>query len=357
MTAVAAAVGPITLLRWAPMSFQGFDETSRAAEAALSGAIRQPKTRTVAWAKRRLYALQYNGARRYFAARPGAVAACWNGLNGTRFAFMEGARDAGAARLFFELAPLPGSLTVDPCGVNDANALPRDSAPYRRWWTGAGAPPPVKPGFRQRPRRQGAAAPTAPPPADEDFLFAPLQLANDSQLRLFGGAFRSVPSFVDALGQAAAALPDKWHLRVKEHPSSTESLAARIRAAAPGKLYLDNETDTFALVEAAAAVVTVNSSVGLQAMFYGKPVLVAGDCFWSLPGIATPTRDPEALTAAFSSPDALSFDPESRAAFLAYLTTTYYIKVSSVAGGAVQLIDGEDRKILARLDPSWPGLD
>ncbi|MEM1265395.1 MAG: capsular biosynthesis protein [Pseudomonadota bacterium] len=357
MTAVATAVGPMTLLRWAPISFRGFAETSRAAEAALAGAIRQPGTRAVAWAKRRLYALQYNGARRYFSARPGAVAACWNGLNGTRYAFMEGARDAGAARLFFELAPLPDALTVDPRGVNHASALPRDSAPYRRWWAGAGAPPPVRPGFRQRPRRQDAPASGAPPPADEPFLFAPLQLANDSQLRLFGGAFRTVPDFVDALGRAAAALPEGWHLRVKEHPNSTESLAARIRAAAPGKLYLDNETDTFALVDAAAAVVTVNSSVGLQAMFYGKPVLVAGDCFWSLPGVATPTRDPEALTAAFTAPNALSFDPESRAAFLAYLTTTYYIKVSSLAGGGVQLFDGEDRKILERLDPSWPGLD
>ena len=53
---------------------------------------------------------------------------------------MDGARDAGARTLYFELAPLPGRLTADPCGVNYASGLPRDIAPYRAWLRDAPTP-------------------------------------------------------------------------------------------------------------------------------------------------------------------------------------------------------------------------
>ena len=88
----------------------------RAVATALAGLgpIRWLKVVPMRRLNRWLFALQYNGARAYFAAHPDAVAVCWNGLNGTRRAFMQGARHAGARLLFFELAPLPGRVTIDP---------------------------------------------------------------------------------------------------------------------------------------------------------------------------------------------------------------------------------------------------
>ena len=70
-----------------------------------------------------LIRLQYNGARRLFARHPGAVAVAWNGLGGSRQAFLLAARDAGLGTLACELAPFPGRITVDPRGVNAESSV------------------------------------------------------------------------------------------------------------------------------------------------------------------------------------------------------------------------------------------
>ena len=54
---------------------------------------------------------------------PDAVAVAWNGLGGSRQAFLLAARDAGLGTLACELAPFPGRITIDPRGVNAVRVL------------------------------------------------------------------------------------------------------------------------------------------------------------------------------------------------------------------------------------------
>ena len=100
---------------------------------------------------------------------------------------------------------------------------------------------------------------------------------------MFGGEFRSVDVFVSSLASAASSLPDGWHLRLKEHPSTQVSVVEAVRAAGTSRIWLDNDTDTFEQVAASRGVVTVNSSVGIQAFYFDKPVVVCGQTFWSIP--------------------------------------------------------------------------
>jgi capsular polysaccharide export protein len=70
--------------------------------------------------------------------------------------------------------------------------------------------------------------------------------------------------------------------------------------------------------------VTLNSSMGLQAFFHDKPVVVLGRAFWALPDVATQVTGQVGLDAAFAAPDALTFDPAARARFMNWLDQVYY---------------------------------
>lgn len=153
-------------------------------------------------------------------------------------------------------------------------------------------------------------------------------MPGDSQLRLYGGAFKTVELFVDAVLSAARNCPDGWQVRIKEHPSAASFVKESIDAAGASNVILDNITDTFELVKQARLIVTVNSSVGLEAMFFDKPVVACGDCFWAIDGIATSAKTPQAVPDVLADPNAVTFNGQARQAFLSYLDQCYYPKLS-----------------------------
>lgn len=338
--AALAQVGGGRRLWVIPLSFVDYPETLARVDAALVRAKRQPTGTVGRWLKRQLIRGQYNWARRYFAQHPGHVAVVWNGLTGSRMAFMAGARDAGAAVLFAELAPFPGRITLDPAGVNADGSVPQDVDFYRDWaagdgahsgdaWRAMGAGLVARPSRRADVGQAGDALPDAP------FLFCPLQVPDDSQVTLFAGWTGGMAGFLAALGQAAERLPEGWHLRLKEHPSAKVPLGDLIAPlVAGGRVVLDNATDSFAQLAASRGVVTLNSSMGLQAFFHDKPVVVLGRAFWALPGVALPVEGQTALDAAFANASALTFDPGVRAAFMNWLDQCYYPRFDWPGGQA-----------------------
>lgn len=334
-------------MRTARLSWQGFPQTRARAQEAFEAGTKIPKSKLVGALKQRLLEWQYNGMRRYFQRNPDAIAVVWNGLNGTRRVFAEAAKDAGCKRLLCELGPLPNTLTMDPNGVNFANSLPCQSEPYLAWAKGRniGKWQDVRDTITQRQGNKHSSNQNGDLPSlDAPFIFVPLQVPGDSQLRLFGGLYRSVPDMIAMLHKMATHLPDGWHIRVKEHPSAEISYGDLISEQRT-RVFVDNETDTFSQVQSAKVVLTTNSSVGLEAMFFAKPVVAVGDCFWAIPDIAVDARDPSVLKSIFQNPDQVSFDPEARAAFLEFLCTEYFLDARDPAA--------ESKKIRRRLNGDW----
>jgi capsular polysaccharide export protein len=323
-------LGHVEQWSFVPPGWQRYPEAATVAERCWLRAIRNRASRGTSLIARHLYELQYSFSRRFFERHSDCVAVCWNGLNGSRAAFMAGARDAGVKRLFAEEAPLPSRLSLDHSGINFENSLPRVAAPYLAWYQDVGRRgrdwrlafdrlvqrPPRRSDYREQVGRVNRDAP---------FLFVPLQVPNDSQLRVFGGAFKRVEEFVAALAVASERLPQGWYLRIKDHPSAATSVAEQVRRIGSPRIVLDNLTDTFELVSASQAVVTVNSSVGLQSFLFDKPVLACGECFWAIDGVTQSARTLDALRQHFADPALLSFDPKLRDAFMAYLDQRYYV--------------------------------
>ena len=314
----------------------GYPETRDRAEAALSTAKKRPRTRLHRWLKRLVYGWQYNAFRHYFDGHE-SVAVCWSGLRATRRMFMDAARDAGRATLFMERAPFPGRVTVDPCGVNQNSGLPRDPAFYNDW--ADTVPDASRESWRRLKTDLVARMPArgdvgqesgADPGLADPFVFCPLQVPDDVQITQFSGWCGSLDGFLDAVMEAATHLPPGWHLRIKEHPSARVALRARIEALAnthAAPVRIDNQTDTFQQVAAARSVVTLNSSVGLQAFFFDKPVFVLGEALFRIEGVATPVHSTADLSRRFAAIVTAGYDAAARSAFMAYLDRVYYPEV------------------------------
>lgn len=312
----------------------GFPETRARAEESVNTAKRPPRSARHRKAKIWIYSVQYNKFRHHFETHKDAVAVAWNGITGTRRAFMAAARDAGRPTIYLERAPLPGRVTVDPVGINQLNGLPREDGFYRDWAAGDD----LRSGpawLALRDKLQARASKRADVGqgsgdeglAGQKFVFCPLQVPDDTQIRQFSGWVRDIEHFIELLTDAAAHLPDGWHLRFKEHPSSKIPLGdalAKAKAAQPERIIIDNQTDTFFQVDQSKAVITLNSSVGLQALYFEKPVIVLGEAFFRLPGVVTPADDADQLNARFAGIEGAGFDADLRNAFMNYLDQVYY---------------------------------
>jgi capsular polysaccharide export protein len=318
--ALAAVDGGAHRLWGVPLSPFGWPETRARVDAALARAKKPGRTGFGRAVKRLLLTGQYNWARRYFTRHPDRVAVAWNGLTGGRKVFLDAARDAGAPVLHAELAPLPSRITLDPAGVNAESSIPRDPAVFRalsgQGWREMGRDLTAR---ASRRADVGQGASTLP---ETPFLFCPLQVPDDSQVRLFAGWCGDYAGFLAALTQAVGHLPEGWHLRLKEHPSARVSLRdALAPLLSTGRALLDNETDSFAQLAASRGVVTLNSSMGLQAFFHDKPVVTIGEAFYALPGLVSPCADQSQLNATFAGP--IGFDPALRDGFMIWLDRYY----------------------------------
>ena len=301
MAAVAEVAGAQKRLGLAPLSLRGWPESGAGADAALTSARKRAGGMNGA-AKRALYGAQYNWARRHFEGQGGSALA-WNALGSTRYAFLQGARDAGCPAFAIELAPLPGRVTLDARGVNWRNSVPRDALAFEAW---AGDDPArrgqdwrrLRDGLSARAARRADVGQEAGDLGDDPFIFVPLQVPADSQIKLFAG-------------------------------------------------WVESATDSFAQLAASRAVLTINSSMGLQALFWDKPVLVTGQAFFAIPGITTPVASETALAEALDDPGAARFDPGLRDVFMSYLDQYYYVPAETRPDGTVQVDAARVRERLA----------
>jgi capsular polysaccharide export protein len=99
------------------------------------------------------------------------------------------------------------------------------------------------------------------------------------------------------------------------------------------RVQLDNATDSFAQLAASRGVVTLNSSMGLQAFLWDKPVMAIGRAFWALPGIAETPQGQGALDRAFAAPG-WAFDQTLRDGLMTWLDRHYWPRFTWPGGDA-----------------------
>jgi capsule polysaccharide modification protein KpsS len=155
------------------------------------------------------------------------------------------------------------------------------------------------------------------PMPDGPFIYYPLHVPADMALTLRSPEYLDQVATIDFL---LRTLPDKHVLAVKEHPAQIGAVPAgrliELAQRFDNFVLLPPQTNNYAVLGRADAVVSVNSKSGAEAMLLGKPVVVMGDAFYrSCPLVFTVDRladVPQRLHDALAAPP---FDPADTAPY------------------------------------------
>lgn len=185
------------------------------------------------------------------------------------------------------------------------------------------------------------------------YVYFPLHDAADYKIRAL------VPHLADQQDVArklAAALPDGVELVVKEHPQSIGRNPLhwlREVASIPGVRLVPPRTSTHDLIAGADGVAVISSTVGLEALLHGKPVLTLGEPFYSGYGV---TVDVDGLDDAQRGIAALMTFAPDRKRTLELL----HAAMRACLPGAPVLVDESDANAAAlaqSLDQAARGID
>lgn len=247
----------------------------------------------------------------------------WNGQQLVCRAVRQACTVYGVATRFIEISNLPGKLFVDSLGVNALSTISRhpesidrlplpDEHMHARWLSAyeryKQMPlPQARTSFARKAMsatnyvmkvvsrgvgrrrltsvraRNGMPAPrqatymSADALATSRYVFLPLQVSGDTQIKL-----HSDVDNLEAIRRAFAfAANESADLFVKLHPAETDAAEieaiVRLQETYRFEIVTSPTTD---LLRHAYAVVTINSTVGLEAMLYGKRVVSLGRCFY-----------------------------------------------------------------------------
>lgn len=265
-----------------------------------------------------------HAAARIAALRPDAVGV-WGGHAVDARAVVIAARDAGLPCLRFENGFLPDTTQIDLHGVNVEGSVPRDPGFYQRRGgrIRVGTAADIVPRKPRRGRR-AAACLTLPP----RYLFVPFQMALDSQVLLHSPRVRDMEQLFELVLAARDRLGDDAPALVfKEHPNCRMRYD-RLHAAAAARrdVFFANGNPTGELIAGAEGVITLNSSVGTEALLLGRPVIALGDAIYGIPGVATAAmRDEELFDWMSAVAERRAPEAPLREAFLSFLSEDYLL--------------------------------
>ncbi len=148
------------------------------------------------------------------------------------------------------------------------------------------------------------------------YVYFPLHLMDDYKLKAVIPHCADQPAIVE---QVARSLPHGHDLVIKEHPMSIGrnrlSVLRRLRRIRNARL-VPARTSSHDLIAGAEAVAVISSTVGLEALLHGKPVLTIGRPFYSGFGV---TRDLDGPTGIREAVPALLEDVPDRERILQFL--------------------------------------
>jgi capsular polysaccharide export protein len=288
------------------------------------------------WIKTVQAAVLLEAMRQKMVAADRPVALIFNGSNYPESVLAQAAADTGCARIFVEGGYFTGTLQIDGKGLNAMNSVPRDAEFYLssgQDFTANGMPETLN-------TRTNKRTATAAKNIDPGYVFVPFQVPSDMQVTLHSPWIRSMEQFLDVVLSAADRNPDDVFV-IKEHPTFRRSVVGK-RPDHPRVIFA-NDNVTSELIENARTVLTLNSTVGIEALSLGKPVITLGAACYVIEGLVQPACDNSSLDAALNKTHDWLPDETLRSQFLGYLWGHYlthgsYKKPPAELGALVESI-------------------
>ncbi|ASP38181.1 capsular biosynthesis protein [Bacterioplanes sanyensis] len=257
-------------------------------------------------------------AERFFGQRRYHLVGLWSGMKWRQKMVRKLLETTATRLIFFENGAFPNTTTVDERGVNYASSIPRDAHFYRQLNIAAEQLPAQ---LTERKPRKGALAKEEQQELPPRYVFVPFQVDSDTQIVEYSPWINNMEQLHQLLSRVLQQCEQPLVFVVKEHPSSKNDYRHLHQAHDSIRFY--NQANTQVLIEQADAVLTINSSVGFEALLLNKPVITLGQAFYNIDGLVTAVTNATELTQACRRPNAP--DPVLRERFLQYLYRDYYV--------------------------------
>ena len=216
-------------------------------------------------------------------------------------------------RVYIENGFFPNTLQIDRRGVNAANSLPREAEYYLNLPSYGVQDLPTK----VQVRRLKVSYPTIELP--NDYIFLPFQIPSDQQIRVHSRWIRTMDDFMDLIISFGTKYPDK-NFVIKEHPSFRQSIIGKkpLRK----NIFFANGNSTEELIKNSRLIITLNSTVGIEALLFSKPVITLADACYNIDGLTRHASSIEKLNE-FILDEGWLPDERLRIQFLGYIWNEY----------------------------------
>ncbi len=216
-------------------------------------------------------------------------------------------------RVYIENGFFPNTLQIDPHGINAANSLPRKAEYYLNLPNYELKDLPTK----VQVRKQKVDYPVIELP--NDYIFLPFQIPSDQQIRVHSTWIKTMDDFMDLIIEFAAKYSDK-NFVIKEHPSFKQSIIGK--KPVKKNILFANGNSTEELIKNARFIITLNSTVGIEALLFRKPVITLADACYNIDGLVRHASNSEELNQIILDTDWFP-DERLRIQFLGYIWNEY----------------------------------
>jgi len=111
-----------------------------------------------------------------------------------------------------------------------------------------------------------------------EYIFIPFQVSDDSQLLVQGNWIKDNISLVESVWRSLKELGFKIKIVVKEHPREYVNYSFEEKLSKYDVLF--SNAGTAELILKSKLIVTINSTVGFEAVVFNKPVVITGNAFY-----------------------------------------------------------------------------
>ncbi len=156
-------------------------------------------------------------------------------------------------------------------------------------------------------------------------IFIPFQVVKDSQLLLYSPLVgNDMALFLSECHAAVKTVADDYKIVVKLHPADVNNVDySDLVKRFPDVIFLKDYPSN-QLIQSASLIITINSTVGVEALIHEKPVITLGDNFYNVPEVVHHVNNlsmlPQAIKSALSTP----VDKEKNQQLLYYLYHHYF---------------------------------
>lgn len=228
--------------------------------------------------------------------------------------------------LYMENGLLPHRLVLDDKGINFSNSFPRYKDFFINYKNNLELPVKLTPRIPKNIDKFNKTTDALP----EKFIFIPFQVDYDSQIVLYSPWIKNMRKLFILI--RLLAQNSNYFFVIKEHPSSKKNYDdLHVESRKIKNILFMNGYSTQDLIEKSSAVLTINSTVGIESLLFKKRVIVIGNAFYAIDGIVKRARDKIELINIIKNLDKWKIDESLIENFLKYLYYDYLIPTDKVS--------------------------